>query len=312
MMRVNINPGDKVSFINEPVQGVVTSIKANGLVGVTIENDFEIDVRAEELVVLEKSATAAPAAAVVKPVENRFVPKAGKGIYWLISENDSGFVVSLLNNTENPVLFAAYRSGITSNELMQSGSCGSGEVKDISHIKGKERNRRGKFTISVLLLRHMPATIPLPYHHIFDFEQWNAIDPDAISHLSKNWLIRIENSQEKPVQAAALPNKMPAEVQSISRPDKEIDLHAESLGLHGLDGDAILKMQMETFQKNLELGIAWQMDSMIFIHGVGSGVLKNLIYLALKGKKDVTWYGEANHSTYGYGATEVRFVKNRV
>jgi translation initiation factor IF-1 len=47
MMRININPGDKVGFINEPVQGVVTSIKGNGLVGVTIEDDFEIDVRAE-------------------------------------------------------------------------------------------------------------------------------------------------------------------------------------------------------------------------------------------------------------------------
>jgi len=310
MMRININPGDKVGFINEPVQGVVTSIKGNGLVGVTIEDDFEIDVRAEELVVLERSAMAASEPAS-KPVENRFVPKAGKGVYWLISENDAGFVISVLNNTENPVLFSAYRSGITANELMQSGSCGAGEVKDISTIKGKERNRRGQFSISVLLLRHMPADIPPPLHHTFEFDKWNAVDPDAISHLSKNWLIRIENGIRKVEQAAEKPALTPAPFEQVSKPEAVIDLHAEALGLDGIDGDTILKMQMAAFQKNLELGIAWQMDGMIFIHGTGSGVLKNLIHLALKGRREITSYGEADNALYGYGATEVKFRKGR-
>ena len=44
-----IKLGDKVRFINEDMQGVVTSIKGN-TAGVTIEDDFEIPVLINEVV----------------------------------------------------------------------------------------------------------------------------------------------------------------------------------------------------------------------------------------------------------------------
>ena len=44
-----IKLGDKVRFVNEDMQGVVTSIKGN-TAGVTIEDDFEIPVLINEVV----------------------------------------------------------------------------------------------------------------------------------------------------------------------------------------------------------------------------------------------------------------------
>lgn len=302
----NINIGDEVRFINEPLQGTVTSLKVNGIAGVTIEDGFEIDVPVHELVVITKSA--APAAAVKKVVEEvarpRYMPETRAGYLWQISETDHGFIISFWNNTENPALCTVYREGISATELMFAGKVEGGDVQQLSAIRGKERSRRGKFHISLLTVRNMPARIPETIQHVLNFDEFNAINPDFLTHDSRHWLQRMENAApvaEKPTPAvAAAPVSM-----NISRPEPVVDLHAGELGIAGLDGDAILKKQMETFHRQLELGIAWQLGEMTFIHGSGAGVLRNLIRIALKGHPGVKQFSDADPARYGQGAVQV-------
>ena len=60
----------------------------------------------------------------------------------------------------------------------------------------------------------------------------------------------------------------------------ELDLHAEKLTDKpgALDNFEILTLQLQTFEKYFDLAIAHHLPSMIVIHGVGSGKLRDEIH----------------------------------
>ena len=88
-----------------------------------------------------------------------------------------------------------------------------------------------------------------------------------------------------------------------------VDLHIEKLmdrNSH-LTNAEILHFQIEAFEKWVELAQLNHLPSMIIIHGVGTGKLKNEIHELLKVKKGVKSFVNQYSDFYGYGATEVFF-----
>ena len=69
----------------------------------------------------------------------------------------------------------------------------------------------------------------------------------------------------------------------------------------------ILYFQLQEFEKWFELAKLNQLPSMIIIHGVGKGKLKQEIHDLLKVKSNVKSFINQYSDFYGYGATEVFF-----
>ncbi|HRN92591.1 MAG TPA: Smr/MutS family protein [Ferruginibacter sp.] len=90
-----------------------------------------------------------------------------------------------------------------------------------------------------------------------------------------------------------------------------VDLHIERLtdDYHTMKPSEILDVQMRAFETWYDIAVGHRLDSMIFIHGVGEGVLKQSIHEALKLKREVRSFTDATHPKYGSGATEVFFKK---
>ena len=88
--------------------------------------------------------------------------------------------------------------------------------------------------------------------------------------------------------------------------EMEVDLHIEELVENWKNrGNAeIVQIQLNHFQKSLDKAIYSNMTKIIFIHGVGTGKLKNEIHQLLKTYKGIRFY-DASYQRYGYGATEV-------
>ena len=88
-----------------------------------------------------------------------------------------------------------------------------------------------------------------------------------------------------------------------------VDLHIEKLvdKFSHLTNAEILQIQLGEFEKWLELAQLNQLPSMIFIHGVGKGKLKQEIHDLLKVKKGIKSFVNQYNEFYGYGATEVFF-----
>lgn len=89
----------------------------------------------------------------------------------------------------------------------------------------------------------------------------------------------------------------------------EIDLHIEKLSPdhENLSSFEKLTLQIQTLEKYLDLGSAHHLPSMIVIHGVGTGKLRDEIHEILRMRRDVKSFINRYHPAYGYGATEVFF-----
>lgn len=88
-----------------------------------------------------------------------------------------------------------------------------------------------------------------------------------------------------------------------------IDLHIEKLtdDWRGLSNHEILAMQLNEFEKYYELSVAHHQPTLIVIHGVGEGRLRDEIHEILRLKKDVKSFVNQFHPLYGFGATEIYF-----
>lgn len=87
----------------------------------------------------------------------------------------------------------------------------------------------------------------------------------------------------------------------------EIDLHIEKLvrSKSGMSNFDILNKQLDTAKHQIEFAIKKRIPKIVFIHGVGEGILKEELFRLIN-RYDNTQYYEASYQKYGLGATEVR------
>lgn len=93
------------------------------------------------------------------------------------------------------------------------------------------------------------------------------------------------------------------------KPRTEIDLHIEQLvsDVRGLSNFEMLTIQLEAFGDALEEAIRNHQQSLIVIHGVGKGRLKEEIHAILRTIAEVEFFQHDWNPRYGYGATEIFF-----
>ena len=97
------------------------------------------------------------------------------------------------------------------------------------------------------------------------------------------------------------------------RPMFVVDLHIHQLtdSTRGMTNFDMLNKQLDTARGQLEFAIRQRMQNMVFIHGVGEGVLKLELHTLLSRYNNVSFY-DADYKTYGLGATEVRIFQNKM
>ena len=88
-----------------------------------------------------------------------------------------------------------------------------------------------------------------------------------------------------------------------------VDLHIDKIidDWKGLSNHEILKLQLKTFEKYYHLSVAHLQPSLIIIHGVGEGRLREEIHERLRTKKEVKSFVNQYHPNFGFGATEIFF-----
>lgn len=88
-----------------------------------------------------------------------------------------------------------------------------------------------------------------------------------------------------------------------------IDLHIEKLAdkAEKLSNLEILSIQLREFEKWYDLAVAHRQPSLIVIHGVGAGKLRDEIHELLKSRREVKHFINQYDPRFGYGATEIFF-----
>lgn len=128
---------------------------------------------------------------------------------------------------------------------------------------------------------------------------------EAFSNTSAKEIISEKESGKKKKSVGIKPKER-------AQPAMEVDLHIHQLtnSTKGMANHDMLTLQVDTAKRQLEFAIRKRIQRVVFIHGVGEGVLKiELEYLF--GRYNNVKYYDANLQKYGLGATEVYIYQSR-
>jgi dsDNA-specific endonuclease/ATPase MutS2 len=140
-----------------------------------------------------------------------------------------------------------------------------------------------------------------------------------------NELVKINNTSElnnfnrsdalSKINSDLQPSRKQKELQKkfekVERGVPEFDLHIEKLvkNCKGMSNYDILTLQLETAKKHVEFAIRNRIPNIVFIHGVGEGILKSELDFMLKNYEQIS-FQDANYQKYGLGATAIYFKQN--
>lgn len=113
------------------------------------------------------------------------------------------------------------------------------------------------------------------------------------------------------------PKSIQGKVRVLSRkkaaqiPAVEVDLHIHQLvkSERGMDAYDMLNTQLDTARHKIEWAKRERISKLVFIHGVGAGVLRTELEYLFSRYPEITFY-DADFQKYGKGATEVYIFQN--
>jgi dsDNA-specific endonuclease/ATPase MutS2 len=156
---------------------------------------------------------------------------------------------------------------------------------------------------------HEIAELVLVPNQQKEMQQYNSIVPSTREMLDRNMdseAVRVAardfKSRYNERASSNLPN---------SGQDFEVDLHIHELMDHysNMSNGEIVEVQMQHFERMLRIAEERKVKKIIFIHGVGQGVLRQEIRQHLRMYYPQCEFLDGNYQKYGHGATEVRFRK---
>lgn len=307
--------GDFVRFVEEKREGFITRIIDEQTIGVTGEDDFEIPVLATKVTsVYGREAAAAKQQEEITEVPGEFVTK---GIYLAaLPEKQVTSVVQfhLINQTSYQLL-----ASFTTEKNQEFKGEFAGLIAPKTAVKVysaalPDISIWPKFIFQ--LLYHSKQKVdfldPLVYSERFKAKDFAGSKTSVYVLNELGWQFQLDAAEVK-VDAQKLKEsffKSPEEKKVVEKPTKEVDLHIEKLrdDYQFLSSSDIIKAQLERFQKTLDAAIVHQLPSVVFIHGVGNGILRHEIHKVVSKHQQVKTFTDARKEKFGYGATEV-FLK---
>lgn len=314
-----MNIGDKVRLIRGTEEGIIRKISSGGRIEIEIEDGFIIPAMKNEVVLVHATEKAyfgeqeskTPEQDIPQPIS---APK-DQGLYLaFIPINDQSLSLYLINDSKKPYLAHVSEVFGDNHRTLMAATLASGESKKFDDRLLKEMDEWPAF-----LLRFIPIQNTLE-KALPAFERQLKMKPTQFfKHLSKApllgktaYIFSLEQTT-KDLDIRALnqdleslqPKSPPIQTK---RPARSIDLHIEELTQNhqGMSNSAMLKLQLEVFEKNLDQAIASGMDEITFIHGVGNGVLRKEIHRHLSQLGNIKYFKDTQKDQWGYGATLVK------
>jgi len=310
-----LKPGDKVRFVDENLEGIITSDKGNEIYAVTIEGDFEIPSHGSKLIKIAFNATQTKD--VLK--EDYLVKKSNNPIgifaaYNRLSDDETELLV--YNNFADKVHLVCYAKETSVYRLLHSEIIPFGNYLTVGNYKITNFATWPPLHFEFLCAEPITAKIPMPVYAKLDINSttfhrslkycfflnkqaytFNLIDQPA----EKAMLEKLKNKDFSEPAVIPKPNLS-------KRPEEIIDLHYDALKAAGFaPTNDIVSLQMDVFTKSLEAAFKHQIKQIVFIHGTGTEYLKNKIHTYLKNQKDIVLdFGMADQLKFGSSATYVK------
>jgi hypothetical protein len=320
--------GSKVRMLHGMGEGIVTKAEGDKIT-VLLEQGLEIPVHKRDLVLISgMEAKMVPDAqsGKGKPENPKPVPSkmffVKEGVY-LASFPGSAMLseYTLINFTDYQLFILAYKICKPLNQFYQVIRM---EPKSVEKLPESFPNQATNHWVGMqfqVLKYHESqgdAQACKEFRLSFSDQDWKKNKTKVPLLEKEGFLIQMDGSIQK-INPEALKNslltqKEKIEPKAIERPEKklewrEVDLHIEKLNPDpgNLSAGEILDIQLNAFEKALDKALTDGIGSLVAIHGVGSGVLKNEIHRKVSNHPHVQYFKEGRKEKFGYGATEIKF-----
>ena len=305
--------GDFVRFVDEKREGYVTRIIDSNTLGVTDTDGFEIPVHRGNLTYVHGQNTAE----LTNDDKPNFPEKIlDPGLFLIVAgDKKAGAVVHfyLFNRSSNIVLTSvtSEQSKVYKGEYV--GILQSKAVQKIYSASLAELDMWPYFTIQILqhTAHNEKPKEPLVFEKRFRAKDFSDSRKLIVEIGSEGWMIQLDKSipliDPQKLKESFFRPQTTAPI--VSKPDAEVDLHIEMLrdDFQKLSKEEIFNFQLDYFDKMISAAIVHKMPSIVFIHGVGNGVLQNNIHKLLGKHPQVRTFKDGQKQKFGYGATEVIF-----
>jgi len=321
--------GDKVRFLNEVGEGVITRFKDKETVFVEMKDGFEIPYLCKQLVPIHTELILNPE---VENIEMELETILSDSIYFIIEPDHelpalvSDYKFYLFNSSSYNVSFSYSVKDDEYFQTLKNGELGSYQKIFLKQVKKNFFKEYVYHKVECLFFKNMHYKSQIPLAEILYINDKIMSQSTLIQHnefkfpvyayilkenfLDKEVIERAFNIEDltrlKAIKEFKQPQKKSIAKQKIKDLTKEIDLHIEELvdSKSGLTNSEILSIQLERFEKEIQYCLSNGIKKLIVIHGVGNGKLKQEIISVLKTIDDISYY-DASYKNYGYGATEI-------
>ncbi|HNW90312.1 MAG TPA: DUF2027 domain-containing protein [Bacteroidales bacterium] len=341
--------GDKVKFLNEKGGGIVSKIISNSMVNVASDG-FELPVMVNELLLVTNDNAAERFFDEQKATEHTIynIPTEEKtpaeiikprpfdissGIHIAFVPLDQRLLIAgdieifLINNTAFDVIYTLFLKDSEGFTGIDYGSIGAYSKSNIQLADREQMEYYTNGVIQILYFSDFVEKIITPVSQEFRFKPVKLLKEDnyIVNTIfnKRSFIYKICEApvtEDKNAEAPAQ-NKIPeAQLKRDSLIQKhriedgfaEVDLHIEALCEEylSLGNHEKLQIQLDYFSRCLENAIAENYKRVIFIHGVGVGILKLEITKILE-QYPFLEYFDASIAKYGIGATEVLIHKEK-
>jgi len=314
-----IKLGDKVRFVNENLEGFVTSIQGKGLLGVTVDSDFEIPVQSSQVVKIDFQEKAGNNEPVKANPQLRPVSSNPIGIFIAFERiNDQLVQAYFHNNFSEQVILVIHEKIEGVYHFVQDLKLDRDETKLFKKLDMEQFSNWPALSISILPIEFHTIKLSMPIVKELKFQAKTFHQTLKFSFFLQKqayqWRI---DEKEMPLDLKALKaHDFSSKATTLApnlkdRPSELIDLHYDQLLQKGFSpSNDIVGLQMEVFTSSVEAAYINKMQKIVFIHGIGNLYLKNKIHTWLtKHKEMVQAFQLADTIQYGAGATEV-ILKN--
>ena len=340
-----IKIGDKVRFLNDVGGGVVTGFVNKTIVNVEGTDGFEIPYPISQLVNIseaERVEKEETHQVEVKPVqqetplvhwESKWVKLSGKDspdFYFCFVPDDAKNPLAgetrlwLVNDSNFSVL---YHYSHFKNEKFSTVKFGLVQPNSKTELESIDQNDLADFPDFAFQLLYFaeegeklhPAVVkkfkisPVKFYkekmfHPNAFFSGNAMVLQITPNLQS---VELNKLTDEDLQKVIESKKVVPEqkVQAKTKPADvvEVDLHIQELldSTAGLSKKEMLDIQLEKVESEMRAAIQANVKRIVFIHGLGQGVLKQEVVKLLQSKFPKYYFQDASFKEYGYGATMV-------
>lgn len=344
-----IKVGDKVKFLNEQGGGVVTSFVSKNLVNVENEDGFEIPYPITELLNTNAPELNAGAVATEKEEEKTVhIPepiivqtqgeiingKNSPDFYFCFVPTDAsnpigGEIEMYLVNDSNFTLmyrFSHHKDGVVSTE--KYGNVQSNSNMLLESITQNDLNELPEYGFQLFYFQdeekewNQPISKsfklnPVKFYketsfHSNRYFKRNALILQITKNVMETELDKLSQSDfKKVVREKEAKPRVKKQIRKRTSEIIEVDLHINELldNSEGLSNREILEIQTEKIDSEMKAAIQSGAKKIVFIHGIGQGVLKQEVTNLLNKKFKKYYFQDASFKEYGYGATMVTLRK---